>query len=190
MRCWIVSLLFVLGACATKPPQAPVFTAQDQQFAVRNQGYSLLFKLLSDEKDVSKLLLVKKEQPDVGALLKKISEISGAAAKQLEAFSKADPHLHLEMDGLPLAEKQTRDLIGKTHAKELISKSGDKFELRILLTQAEALTYGAHLAVIIQGFETDSARQKFLADTSQRYQELHQSLIDLMHTRWKMPSTK
>jgi hypothetical protein len=87
-----------------------------------------------------------------------------------------------------VAEKETRDLISKTRAKELITKSGEKFELRILLTQSEALTYGAHLAVVVQSHESDPQRKKFLADTSQRLQELHQAVIDLMHERWRMPT--
>jgi hypothetical protein len=186
---------FGLIGCATKPaasasgadaPPAP--RSQDSQFAIRNQGYSLLYKLLSDEKDISKILIIKKEQSDVGDLIKKIAQTTGQTAKQLDAFSKADPHLHLNMEGLPVAEKETRDLISKTRAKELITKSGEKFELRILLTQSEALTYGAHLAVVVQSHESDPQRKKFLADTSQRLQELHQAVIDLMHERWRMPT--
>jgi hypothetical protein len=189
---WVsfVIVVFVLAqGCATKSASnTPPPAAEDSRLAIRNQGYSLLYELMSDEKDVSKLLIIKKENSDVGDLVKKIAQTCGAAAKQMEAFSKSDPHLHNQMDGLPRAEKETRDLISKTRAKELITKSGDKFELRILLTQSEALTYGAHLALVVQSHETDPARQKFLGDLSSQLQELHQSLIDLMHTRWRSPA--
>jgi hypothetical protein len=187
-----------MAGCATVPEQnqkavdkpataAAAAPSEDAHLAIRNQGYSLLYQLMADEKNVSKILLIKKEQSDVGDLIKKIAEVTGNAAKQLEAFEKADPHLHLKMDGLPVAEKQTRDLISKTRARELITKTGEKFELRILLTQSDALTYGAHLAVVVQSHETDEQRKKFLGETSQRLQELHQALIDLMHARWQMP---
>jgi hypothetical protein len=186
-----IFLLLLAGGCATatKPPAPAEVTARDQQFAIRNQGYSLLYSLLSDEKDLSKLLLVKKEAADLGALLKDISRVSGDAAKQLEAFEKADTHLHLKMTGLPVAEQQTRDLISKTKAKELISKTGDKFEVRVLLSQAEALSYGAHLAAVIIPNEQDPARTKFLSNISEEYQQLHQRLIDLIHTRWRAPKS-
>lgn len=188
-----LALVFFFG-CATKPAAAPkaevAAESQDSKFAIRNQGYSLLYKLLSDEKNLSKLLLIKKENSDVGELIKKIAQTSGEAAKQMENFSKADPHLHLNMDGLPAAEKETRDLIGKTRAKELITKTGEKFELRILLTQSEALTYGAHLAVVAQSHETDEQRKAFLGQTSQRLQDLHQGVIDLMHARWQTPARR
>ena len=48
--------------------------------------------------------------------------------------------------------------------------------------------YGAHLAVVVQSHETDEGRKKFLGDTSHALQELHQAVIDLMHTRWKTPA--
>jgi hypothetical protein len=191
MRLAIFLLLLASGCAstATKPPAPAEVTAQDQQFGIRNQGYSLLYSLLSDEKDLSKLLLVKKEAADLGALLKDISRVSRDAAKQLEAFEKADSHLHLKMTGLPVAEQQTRDLISKTKAKELISKAGDKFEIRVLLSQAEALSYGAHLAAVIIPNEQDPARKKFLSNISEQYQQLHQRLIDLIHTRWAAPKS-
>ena len=179
----------VMVSCATKPPPAPPESAapsRDSRLAIRNQGYSLLYKLLSDEKNVSKLLVIKKENSDVGDLITKIAEVTGAAAKELDAFAKGDSHLHLNMDGLPVVEKETRELIAKTRGKELVTKTGEKFELRILLTQIEAMSYGVHLAVVVQTHETDESRRKFLGDLSQQLQDLHQSIIDLMHARWQM----
>jgi hypothetical protein len=194
----IMTAAFLTG-CATQPaakspkdPPPPIAAAasEDARLAIRNQGYSLLYKLLNDEKDVSKLLIIKKEPSDAADLIKKIADISSEAAKQLQALAKADPHLHLDIDGLPVAEQETRDLIAKTHTKELLTKGGEKFELRFLLTQIEALTYGAHLAVVVQNHETDENRRKILANISQQYQDLHQALIDLMHARWQMPETR
>src|SRR5437868_15190116 len=95
--------LMALCGCATPAPQkeskdasAPAAVvasaaSEDSRLAIRNQGYSLLYELLDDEKNVSKLLIIKKEQSDVGDLIKKIADASGAAAKQMEVFSKSDP---------------------------------------------------------------------------------------------------
>jgi hypothetical protein len=181
----------LLGGCATKPPAQPAAAPSlDAQFAMRNQGYGLLYSLVSDEKNVSKLLLIKKEKSDLGDLIRDISRLTGEMAAQLEAFEKADPHLHLNFTGLPKAEQETRDLIGKTRAKELISKGGEKFEVRLLLTQSEALSYGTHLAVIVQSMEGGAARKKFLGDSSAKLGELHQRVIDLFHARWREPVGK
>jgi hypothetical protein len=189
-RSLCLTLLLAMAGCATQAPktESKVLTGEDQRFGARNQAYSILYQLMSDESNVSKLLLIKKESQDVGVLLKDISRVAGEAAKQMEAFSKADTRLHLNMPGLPVAEKEARDLIGKTRAKELIAKSGEKFELRVLLTQTEALSYGSHLAVITQAHDADPARKKFLGDLSLQLQNLHQRVIDLMHSRWQMPA--
>lgn len=145
----------------------------------------MLYQLLSDEQNLSKLLIIKKESADLGELLKDISRTSEAAAKQLERFSKSDPRLHIKMAGLPRVEEQTRAAIAKTKAKELIAKGGQKFEVRILLAQAEALTYGAHLAYVLKAHEADAGRQKFLQEVSDDLARLHQGLIDLVHSRWE-----
>ncbi|MDB6040009.1 MAG: hypothetical protein JWM99_3850, partial [Verrucomicrobiales bacterium] len=107
----------VPAGCATKSPAQPASApSPDAQFAVRNQGYGLFYSLMSDEKNVSKLLLIKKEKTDVGDLIRDISRVTGEIATQLEAFEKADPHVHLKFTGLPKAEQETRDLISKTRA--------------------------------------------------------------------------
>jgi len=192
-KLWPIAPLLagLIVGCATSPqPESSEPVSRDQAFATRNQGYSLLYGLMSDEKDVSKLLLIKREKSDVGELIREIARTSGEAAKQLENYEKADPHLHLKMTGLPKAEEQTRALISKTTAKELLSKGGEKFEVRILLTQNEALRYGSHLALVIQTMETEPERKKFLGETSQKLAALHQRVIDLFHARWNEPTTK
>jgi hypothetical protein len=175
---------------SASPPSNAKPLSEDSRLGIRNQGYSLLYQLLSDEKNLSKVLLIKKEERDVGELVRKISNVSGDAVKQMDAFAKTDGHLHYHMEGLPSAEKETRDLIGKTREKEVLTKGGEKFDLRILLTQSEALTYGAHLAIVVQSHEQEPTRKAFLGDLSRQLQELHQSLIDLMHSRWRMPEKR
>jgi hypothetical protein len=189
MRILVAAVIFLSGCAATttKPPEPAPVTAQDQRFAIRNQGYSLLYDLLSDQQNASKLLIVKKENADLGALVKEISRVSKEAVQGMEAFAKADSHLHLKMPGLPLVEQQTRELIAKTKTKELLSKGGEKFEVRFVLAQAEALTYGAHLAAATIGNETDPKRRAFLSKISEDYQQLHQRIIDLIHARWSGP---
>jgi hypothetical protein len=193
----VVLLILCATGCATKAPAPPaparqsaVEPSQDAQFAIRNQGYGLFYSLMSDEKNVSKLLLIKKEKTDVGDLIRDISLVTGEIAARLEAFQKEDPHVHLEFTGLPKAEQETRDLISKTRAKELIGKGGEKFEVRILLTQSEALAYGTHLAVIVQNMETNPTRKRFLGDSSAKLGALHQRVINLFHARWREPVGK
>src|SRR5687768_2051962 len=51
-------------------------------------GYALLFDLLSDERNVSKLLLVKKERDELDKLINEIADAAKAAHKKLEQLGK------------------------------------------------------------------------------------------------------
>ena len=129
----------------------------------RNNCYSLLHQLLDDQKDVSILRFIKREHSDVKDLVKKIASTSGAGAKLLEEFAKNDPMVNLDATLLPPGETATRDAIASTKKDELLTQSGDKFELTLLLTQTEALSYAWHLAKVASENDSQPDRARALA---------------------------
>ena len=129
-------------------------------------GYALIYDLMGDERNVSKLLIVKRGHPELGTLIKRISSICGEAQKQLETFAKTDPRVDLKDLGLPAAEIETRKEISRTRGKELLAANGKEFELQLLLNQNEALTYGSHLAEVVARGEESSTRAEFLRKLS------------------------
>lgn len=151
------------------------------QNRVRNEGYSLLYKLLSQESDVAKILIIKDTDPPVTAIIKEIANTCGQAQKQLDAFSKANHRLNLRMTDLPKVEQQTRDAIASTEAKQLLFSTGKTFQSRLLFTQAEAMNYAAHLAKVLQDQENDPQRKKFLALLSEECTGLHDRVITLLN---------
>jgi hypothetical protein len=163
-------LLFVcslaLGTgCRTSthtPEKANPETTVGTQTAQSGTGYALLFDLMGDEQNVSKLLIIKRERAELNELIKAISKTAGEAHKQLEAFGKADPSLNLKSKGLPPGEVATRASISKAKAKELLTDKGKDFELAMLLSQSEALTYAEHLAITIGVREANASRAEFL----------------------------
>lgn len=146
-----------------------------------NNGYALLFDLLGNEKDLSKLLVAKREREEVRELVKEISDVTGRAHQQLESFARS-AGLNLKERGLPWAETETRAAISKTRAKELLIEGGKEFELRLLLSQNEALTYGVHLADTIGRREADPDRAKFLRDLSAELTRLQQKVVAMLLT--------
>jgi hypothetical protein len=170
-------LLLILACCAFAwllvPPttdaaqsKAPTVTTND------HHGWALLYDLLGDEKNVSKLLIVKRDRPELKALVKQISDTAAKAHKEFEKFAKRDHTLNLKDTGLPPAELETRKSISKEKAKSLLAEKDKSFEIALLLTQNEALTYGAHLAQTVASFETNPDRNRFL-------QQLSAELLDL-----------
>jgi hypothetical protein len=157
--------------------------------SLRNNGYSLLHQLLNEQKNVSLLRFIRPEHADVKQLVNKIATTSGTGAKLLEAFSKDDPTISLDDIGLPPGELATRAAIAATKQKELLSQSGDTFELTLLLTQTEALSYGWHLAEVTAQNEPQPERARALAGLGRDMQNLYQEVFALLLSRIDSPAT-
>jgi hypothetical protein len=157
--------------------------------SVRNNGYSLLHQLLDEQKGVSLLRFIRPEHPDVKKLLNKIATTSGTGAKLLEAFAKDDPSIQLDDLGLPPAELATRAAIAAAKKKELLNQSGDTFELTLLLTQTEALSYAWHLAEVTSQNEPQPDRARALAGLSQDMQNLYHEVFVLLLSKTEAQST-
>ena len=85
---FICSLAFLLYA--GQPAAAAERTERLPPDQIGDHGYALLFALLGDEKDVSKLRIIKHEAEELKNLTKEISRVCGEAHKKIEAFGKAD----------------------------------------------------------------------------------------------------
>jgi len=146
---------------------------------ISSHGYSLLFDLLGDEQNVSKLLIVKRDRPELKKLAKQISETAGKAHKDLEKLAK-HANIDLKDPGLPDAETQTRKSISREKGKTLLAEKGDDFEFALLLTQNEALTYGVHLAGVLAAGEGQSERMRFLQRLSSDLTQLRQEVTRML----------
>jgi hypothetical protein len=142
-------------------------------------GYALLFKLLSDEKDVSKLLIIKKEKRNLHDLIKEISNATGQEHKSLEKIGKT-AGINLADEQLPPIETAARESISKEKAKQLLSAKGEDFQFRLLLTQNEALTYGRHLALALLHGETETERRTFLESVAKTFDDLQARVFEML----------
>jgi len=154
---------------------------------VLQNGYALLFDLLGDEKDVSMLRFIKREQPELKTLMIDISRVSGEAYKRLEDFGKADSKLNLKNEGLPLAELAARKSISTMKTRLLLHNKDAQFELQLLLSQNEALVYGANLAQVTAASETDSQRAIYLRETADRLLQLDNRVLQMLLNRYENP---
>ena len=181
-RAWVCGTLIVCAltvtGCSTVQKVLP--TAAWREFRVRNEGYSLLYQLLSQESDAAKLLIIKHADAPIADIIKEIASTCDQARKELELFHKNDRHLNLEMPHLPEIEQKTRAAIESTETKQLLFSSGKTFEVRFLFTQAEAMKYAAHLAKVLHDQEADPLRQKFLATVAERCTTLHDRAMRLL----------
>jgi hypothetical protein len=165
MKCFFIFCLaagMLSGSANAQKPASPPDPKSDAgKIEVRNNAASLLADLLGDEKNVSKILIIKHNSPALGKLIKAISKTAGDGADELETLAKNDKTLNLHALQLPPGETATRAAISKTKEHELLFSSGETFEVNLLLTQTDALDYGSHLAKIAADNSTlpEQARQ-------------------------------
>jgi hypothetical protein len=183
----MLSAAGVLTGCQSPKATPPAGSGAAQ--ATRNNCYSLLHQLLNDEKNVGLLRFIKREPEDVKILVKKIAANAGAGAKLLEEFAKDDPSIILDDIRLPPGEAATRDAIASTREKELLGQSGAEFELTLLLTQTEALSYAWHLAKVAGENESQPDRARALAGVSKDMENLYHEVFVMLLTKTKSSAT-
>jgi hypothetical protein len=137
-------------------------------------------QLLEEQKDVSLLRFIKPEHTDLKELVKQIAKTSGTGASLLEQFAKDDPSINLNDIRLPPGEVATRDSIAATKKKELLGQTGDTFELTLLLTQTEALSYAWHLAEVTGQNEPQPARARALSGIGEDMEKLYHQVFALL----------
>jgi hypothetical protein len=175
----------VLTGCQSPKAMPPVGSGA----STRNNGYSLLHQLLAEQKDVSMLRFIKPEHADVKKLVKQIAATSGAGAALLEKFAADDPTINLNDIRLPPGEVATRDAIASTKEKELLGQTGDRFELTLLLTQTEALSYAWHLAEITAKNEPQPDRARALAGIGADMDNLYHQVFALLLSKNQSSAT-
>lgn len=183
-------LLCGLAACQLPPKPAPpsqdathIAPANNAALTVRNNAFALLADLLNDEKNLSKILLIKFESPEVDRLVTDISKTADEGAHLLKDFSKNDPALTQTKLDLPPGEAATRDAIAKTKRQQLLRAKGKEFEFELLLTQVQALNYGAHLAAVIAANEPQPERAQQFLNLSAQFKKLYDGVIALVRTK-------
>ena len=168
----LLSVAGMLTACHTLEDRpAPAATADAA--AVRSNCYSLLRALLKVQSDVRYLSLIKKEHSHLRDLVKRIAQTSADGASLLDQLAQRDPSINLHDVELPPGEMATRIAIAETTTKDLLKDKGADFELTLLLSQAEALNYGWHLAEVAAKHEPNASQARALRDIAADMQRLY-----------------
>ena len=159
------------------PSVIPIF---GRPARIRDEGYSLLYSLADKQSNVGKILIIKKASAKVSAEIKEIAEVFGKAKERLDGFEKEGGDLNFKMEHLPTMEEKTRAAIQSTTTKDLLFSSGKTFELRLLLTQVQALDYASHLANELADKEGNPKRKEFLTQFAKQCEEHHKQVVEMV----------
>lgn len=156
--------------------------AHGEKIQVRNNAASLLWDLLNDEKNVGKVLIVKKAEPKVAELIKLIAATAAFQQGQLAQLATNDAELQLQQKNLPPGEEAARKATARTKEHELLFATGTAFEFNLLLTQAEAESYGSHLAAVAADTSTNAEEAKVFSKMADAMQRLHEQAVSQMRS--------
>jgi hypothetical protein len=175
-----------VSPASSSPAPAPAAGAHTDAAAdktlVRNNAASLLAQLLDEEKNVSKILIIKHASRELSGLIKTISTAADDGAQRLKGLAEVDPSLDLKRQDLPAGERASRDAEGKTEEHELLFSSGANFEFNLLLTQAQALGYGSHLAKVAADNSADPLEEDAFLTVSRTLDQLLLQVKAMMRT--------
>jgi hypothetical protein len=180
IRGYILFGMMALAGCSTtpKPP-----SENGGLFRERNEGYSLLYKLMGDESKVSEIFILKHADEPVGGLVKEIAAACQAAKKQMDGFPMANNRIEYDVPDLPRLEQESRDLEAKEESKDLLISSGKTFEVRLIFTQAQAMGYAMNLCQALLAHEDDPGHKEFLTNLSKQCAGFKQRLMELLNVK-------
>jgi hypothetical protein len=180
-------ILAMTGCAAHTPPAGESASqssgAQPQDggtIHAKYEGYSLLYRLMSDESDVNKILIIKDVDPALKAVVGQIAETCSNAKERFDEYQKQDGHSEFDVPDLPRVEQEARDLEAKMDEKELVFSSGKAFELRLILTQLQAMRYGQQLCNALVPIELDPQRKAVLSNLGSELGAYHDRLAEMI----------
>jgi hypothetical protein len=173
----VVTIVLVSIGCASVQEKIPFVGSR---YRTRNEGFSLLYDLTTKQRDVDKILILKHVSDKTAKEIKEIAQTFRQAQEQFDAFARQDSSLDFKTKHLPVLEDKTRDSIQSTTTKDLLFSSGKDFELRLLLTQVQALDYASHLASVLGNQDENKGRKSFLSEFSKQCDQHHKNVMQLL----------
>ena len=179
----LIFLAVMIVGCTSSPPQQQIPaapTGTSDALRQLNEGYSLLYKLMSDESDVAKIFILKHPSDSVAAPVKEIGNAAQAARKKMDELAKQDSRLSYQTPDLPYIEQRSRDLQASAYSKTLLLSGGKEFETRLIFSQLEAMNYAVQLCNALDEKEQDANRKAFLKGLQKQCQDFHDRLTKLL----------
>jgi len=177
----LILAIVLLAGCASTP--SPLATSGEGFVHQQNQGFSLLYKLMSDEKDVGKIFILKSADDSIKGLVKEIGDAAQSAKQRMDELAKADKEIAYDVPDLPYIEQRGRDLQAKDDEHDLLFSSGKEFELRLLFTQTQAMDYATQLCKSLDETEKNPSRKTFLENLAKQCGGFHDRLMKLLAVR-------
>jgi hypothetical protein len=185
-RALVTLLAIALAGCSVFGPEPSQETPTSDPESV-NVGYTLLYTIVSAQKNSDKILLIKRVSPQVEKVIKDISNATGDMDADLKKFAKEDPNIVLDRSVLPLIEEKQRESATLERGLQFIGTSGKPFERLLLLTQSGLLTTERHVSRVMRDSEANPDRKAFWEQATKTFDKLYAELVKLLENEYFSP---
>ncbi|MEM8550514.1 MAG: hypothetical protein AAGF10_06965, partial [Verrucomicrobiota bacterium] len=104
-------------------------------------GYALLYTVVSQNKDVDDLLIIKSPGKDIETWVKEVAKLCGEVNDQLEAWKKDGSITNLNDTYLPEAEVKARGIDTSKTSSELLWGGGVNLRVGLMVSELSAVGY-------------------------------------------------
>jgi hypothetical protein len=157
--------------------QAPIGAPSDPTADAQvGFGYSLFVDLMGDEAQVADILAIKSASMMTQALLKDISATAKDATTSITPLLAAQPAVAIDQNGLPIVETSTRNRLTNMLTARLLL-AGGSFEVKMLLSQANAMGYARSLSASIAEADPNRARSSIMSQLENLFADLESRAI-------------
>jgi hypothetical protein len=143
-----------------------------------NVGYDILRDTLRDEQHLKTIrytktiVTFKSISEDTEQVIDDIAQTSAVALKELEQLASLTPRIIFDINGAGQIEQMTRDALRITTAKEFLTSKED-FEVRLIVSQTQALRFISHVTKELSDIETNTKRKEWLGMISEQFENLY-----------------
>jgi len=174
----ITFLILVLTLVACNDHGKNPVSCSDTTTQSLNVGYSILRVTLRDEQHLKTIrftkaiVTFKSISEPTKRVIDDIAQTSAVALEELEQLESLAPGIIFDIERVGQIDQMTRDALRITTAKEFLTSNED-FEVRLLVSQTQALRFISHLTKELHVIETNTKRKEWLGAISEQYEMLY-----------------
>jgi hypothetical protein len=164
--------------------QRPTTTPATHDLSTVSQGYTLLYEIVSQQKHIDTLLLIKVESDAVDTIISEMSAYSAKLEDQLVKLAKADPSLDLDRQILPAMFVRMHQSIQAEQLKDMLGATGKDFERLLLFNMSGPLNQARHLATVMHEAEPNEERKAFWKEVREQFDDYYRRVMALLEKRY------
>ncbi|WOO43102.1 hypothetical protein [Rubellicoccus peritrichatus] len=158
------------------------FADQNNTSSSDSYGYALLYGVVSQNKNVDKLLWIKNPGKPVETWVNDIASLSAKVNDQLETWHEDGTIQNLKDMGLPPTEVEARARATSRTRGDLLLSNGIDLRVDLIVAQLKALGYCADLSYAMAKETSNSAIQKQLNSWQSEFTKLNAKGMSLLKT--------